>query len=82
MLQLVVGGTSSTGCLVLQLLKSLYQPCVVTVVPYRAVPLARLLGADFVVPSMPDHEDTEEKCAAELMAHQVHGGKHHILNFG
>lgn len=62
----VVDGTSATGCLAIQLLKS-WGAQVVTVVPYRVVPLAKMMGAEYVIPTMPDHLDTEENCSAELL---------------
>ena len=39
----------------------------VTVVPYRVVPLAKMMGAEYVIPTMPDHLDTEENVSAELL---------------
>eukprot|EP00095_Tigriopus_kingsejongensis_P005347 maker-scaffold34_size539781-snap-gene-0.15 protein:Tk05347 transcript:maker-scaffold34_size539781-snap-gene-0.15-mRNA-1 annotation:"zn-dependent oxidoreductase" len=59
--------TSSVGGVALQLLQAWGIGRVVTCVPYRAVPLVKGLGADFVIPYMPDHLDTEEHCAAELL---------------
>jgi NADPH:quinone reductase-like Zn-dependent oxidoreductase len=57
----------SLSCLILlQILKSWGAFRVVTCAPYRVVQLARMLGADHVIPAMPDHQDTEEKCRREL----------------
>ncbi len=41
---------------------------VVACAPYRVSQLAGLLGADHVIPAMPDHLDTEENCHRELQA--------------
>lgn len=62
---LVVDGTSSTGCIAIQLL-SAWGAQVVTCVPYRVAPLAHMLGADQIIPITPADVDAEEKCRHAL----------------
>lgn len=63
---LVVDGTSAAGGPALQVLRAWRRYEATACAPYRAAPLARLLGAARVVPAAPDHADTRVSCAAEL----------------